>query len=85
VNELPSETLRRHVKFTTQPFDFVDRDAYIELLDSLFCYGSDYPHWDMDSVSHIANRLPESWHSRAFHDNAAEFYGSRIRGEVLSR
>jgi predicted TIM-barrel fold metal-dependent hydrolase len=89
VNELPSDTLRRHLRFTTQPFDFVDRDAYLELLDSfegmadLLCYSSDYPHWDMDSASHIASRLPESWHSRVFYENAAELYGLRIPRAVL--
>jgi predicted TIM-barrel fold metal-dependent hydrolase len=91
VNELPSETLRRHVKFTTQPIDFVDRDAYIALLESfegmsdLLCYASDYPHWDTDSVSHTASRLPESWHSRVFCDNAVDLYGDRVRSGVLAR
>jgi predicted TIM-barrel fold metal-dependent hydrolase len=89
IAELPSDTFRRHVKLTTQPLDFVDRDAYIELLDSfdgmadVLCYASDYPHWDTDSVSHTASRLPESWHSRVFYENAAELYGMRIPRAVI--
>jgi predicted TIM-barrel fold metal-dependent hydrolase len=43
--------------------------------EELLCFASDYPHWDTDDPTYIAGRLPEKWHQKIFHDNAARFFG----------
>jgi predicted TIM-barrel fold metal-dependent hydrolase len=89
VSELPSETFRRHVTVSTQPFDHTpDPKQLVELLESfggledVLCFATDYPHWDADDPKYIAARLPKSWHQKLFHDNAARFYGWKVSSAV---
>jgi predicted TIM-barrel fold metal-dependent hydrolase len=78
VRRLPSEYLREHVVFTTQPSEgsVDDRHAFIEHLslfegiERMLCFSSDYPHWDADPPWYIDAVLPKSWHDGVFHENA---------------
>lgn len=77
LRRLPSEYIREHVTFATQPFDGSPRPAQlIEVLEAaggmedLLLYSSDFPHYDADEPSFVSGRLPESWHRKVFHDNA---------------
>ena len=83
--EPPSETMKRHIRFATQPLEHTDGND--ELLwqmlaavgaPDILCYASDYPHWDGDEPKWLANRLPEAWRQGVMHDNAVAFYGSRL-------
>jgi uncharacterized protein len=77
----PSEYFYEHVRITTQPLELPPRrEQLIELLrlidaDEILCFSSDYPHWDTDSVAHVAAYLPAEWHERVFRDNARRLFG----------
>jgi predicted TIM-barrel fold metal-dependent hydrolase len=86
VKRLPSDYVREHVRFSTQPFDMTkDRKQLIGLLESyegmedLLCFASDYPHWDADEPSYLASRLPKAWLPKVFYENAAQFFGLEHR------
>jgi predicted TIM-barrel fold metal-dependent hydrolase len=77
VRQLPSDYFRRHVKLSTQPFELTPRrsqmiDLFEALggMDDVFCFSSDYPHWDADDPFYIARRLPRDWLPKVFHENA---------------
>jgi predicted TIM-barrel fold metal-dependent hydrolase len=81
----PSEVVREHVRFTTQPLEHTDgHDRLLfELLEAagapeILCFASDYPHWDFDDPGFMLRRLPESWREPVMHANAAGLYGDRL-------
>jgi uncharacterized protein len=81
VRRRPSEYLRDHVRFGTQPLERPELDS--QLLDvlamidaeNLLMFSSDYPHWDFDSPSRAFPRLPDDLRARIFSLNARDFYG----------
>ena len=82
IKRLPSEYIREHVRFSTQPLEMSpDRLQLIDLLEAvegaedLLCFATDYPHWDADDPHYIASRLPSEWLSKIFFENACAFYG----------
>ncbi len=81
IRRRPSDVVREHVRFSTQPFDFVSTRTLsavlgaLEGMEDLLCFASDYPHWDGDDANHVAGRLPKAWHRKVFYDNAASFFG----------
>jgi predicted TIM-barrel fold metal-dependent hydrolase len=85
LDDLPSEVVRRHIRFGTQPLEHTpgsDRILF-EMLETvggadILVFASDFPHWDLDDPSAVIRRLPESWRQRVLHDNAAEFYAARL-------
>ncbi|MCE2393710.1 amidohydrolase family protein, partial [Candidatus Poribacteria bacterium] len=52
VKKLPSEYIRQHIRFGSQPMEQpptrADRNKFLEWLhaDEILVYASDYPHWD---------------------------------------
>ncbi len=54
VTEPPSEIIRRHVRFTTQPLDAPPESAIMERVieqigsDEMLLFSTDYPHWQFD-------------------------------------
>jgi predicted TIM-barrel fold metal-dependent hydrolase len=81
----PSEVVREHVRFTTQPLEHTDgRDELLwEMLEAagapdILCFASDYPHWDFDDPRSMLRRLPAAWRDRVMHENAAALYGARL-------
>jgi predicted TIM-barrel fold metal-dependent hydrolase len=81
----PSEILREHIRFTTQPLEHTDgKDGLLfQMLEAvgapgILCFASDYPHWDFDEPGQMIRRLPEAWRETVMHDNAAELFASRI-------
>lgn len=77
VKRLPSEYLREHVKFSTQPMELTPRKEqlieYFEAfggMEDLLCFSSDYPHWDADDPFYVASRLPAEWLPKLFSENA---------------
>ena len=81
----PSEVVRHHIRFTTQPLEHTDGqdDVLWEMLEAagapeLLLYSSDYPHWDFDEPSHVLKRLPAEWRDKVMFENAAALYGTRL-------
>ena len=85
VTRPPSEVLREHIRFTTQPLEHTDgNDALLwQMLEAvgapdILCFASDYPHWDFDPPDRMLARLPAEWRQRIMHDNAAELFAGRL-------
>lgn len=76
----PSEYIRDHVRFTSQPIERPEQDRHLlkmlELMDAehILMFSSDYPHWDFDSPRLAFPKLPEPLRSRIYHENARELY-----------
>lgn len=64
VTKLPSEIIRNHVRFTTQPIDAPDEaESLLRLIDhiesdELFLFSTDYPHWQFDADEALPPGLP---------------------------
>ena len=81
LKRLPSEQVREHFWFTTQPVEEPERVKDMrKLIDWIgwdrLLFSSDYPHWDFDDPR-TAFKLPLSDTERRaiLHDNAARLYG----------
>lgn len=91
LTRLPSEYVREHVRFTTQPIEEPDdpRDLIrmFELIDAehTLMYSSDYPHWDFDHpITAFPRDLPERMRRRIMSENAIELYGLPATAPDLS-
>ncbi|MBI3964834.1 MAG: amidohydrolase [Chloroflexi bacterium] len=78
----PSEYVRDHCYFTTQPTEFQDDvDAFLRLVDGIngqrrLMFATDYPHWDFDSPLHaLPKELGFETRSRILGRNALELFG----------
>lgn len=77
----PSDYIRDHVRFTTQPFEEPDSPRQIghliEMMGSeeLLLFSTDYPHWDFDSPDAAVPRaLGPDLRRKIFGANALAFY-----------
>jgi predicted TIM-barrel fold metal-dependent hydrolase len=86
VKRLPSETVREHMRFTTQPLD--EPNSRQELrqalalgdgLEDMLMFATDYPHWDFDRPDLVSQRLPTSWREKVMSENARALYGLPAR------
>lgn len=80
VRRRPSEYVREHVRFTTQPLedaDTVQFREYLEMLDlgDNLMFSTDYPHWSYDSPTYAINRFPREQRERIMRGNATALYG----------
>jgi predicted TIM-barrel fold metal-dependent hydrolase len=81
LKRLPSEYIRDHFWYTTQPIeepqnpqDLADVMEWVGWDRILF--STDYPHWDFDDPQvAIKTRLNDAQRRMIFHDNAAQLYG----------
>jgi len=82
VKRPPSEYVREHVWFTTQPIDEPDKPEH--LVDTMkwigfdrIMFSTDYPHWDFDDPARVFARLKLTAQQRAMllRDNARALYG----------
>lgn len=77
---LPSEYVRRSVRFTTQPIEEPDRlERLLMLYDELdawntLMFASDYPHWDFDDPDVVLRGFPKELQERIYYTNARELY-----------
>jgi len=84
LKRLPSEYLRDHFWFTTQPIDEPERDEdLIDLFDQVgwdrIMLSTDYPHWDFDDPSQLLRRgATHAQRLAVFRDNARGFYGELL-------
>lgn len=81
LKRLPSEYVRQHLRFATQPMEEPTKPGQIlpffDILDAenMLIYASDYPHFDFDPPEVLPRGLSETARRKILHDNAAEFFG----------
>jgi hypothetical protein len=79
----PSEYIREHIWYTTQPIEEPDNPQ--DLFDLMgwigwdrLMFSTDYPHWDFDDPRYVFKaKLDEKRRSMIFRDNAKALYGLR--------
>jgi uncharacterized protein len=81
LDEMPSRYLERNLRLTTYPLDAVGSDRGWKAvfnafpgLESMVCFASGYPNWDMNAPAEVASALPPSLRRRVLHDNADSFF-----------
>lgn len=79
VRRRPSDYVREHVRFTTQPLEEVEVSTYLEYLEMMdiaenIMFSTDYPHWSYDSPTWAVNRFPADQRDRIMWGNASELY-----------
>lgn len=81
VKRLPSEYIKEHIRFSTQPVEdvgpFENLEKVIRWMDGerLLMFSSDYPHSDYDDPTWVRKHLPKDVRDRICSKNAIEFYG----------
>jgi predicted TIM-barrel fold metal-dependent hydrolase len=83
----PSETIREHISFTTQPFDEPEKPEFLpQLIDELgmsdrIMFASDYPHWDFDDPRRVLPKsLGNELRSKIMRENADQLF--RFTGAI---
>ena len=80
----PSEYLRQHFWWTTQPMEEPEKPWHLrQMLDWMgwdrIVFASDYPHWDSDDPRHVFKlRMSEAERHGVFAGNAQAIYGDLI-------
>ena len=83
----PSEYIRQHVFFCTQPMEEPENPQHFyDLLDmfgdavSQIVFATDYPHWDADDPDEaFPVAIPPELQQKIYFDNAASLYGLKPR------
>lgn len=81
VKRPPSEYIRDHIYFTTQPMEDPERrDHLIDVIDWVgwdkLLFATDYPHWDFDEPSRVLPPGVSDANREAFYlNNALKLYG----------
>jgi uncharacterized protein len=77
----PSDYVREHIRFTTQPLPEPERPEYLLKLidmmgsDELLMFSSDFPHWDFDSpLRALPPVLSQDLREKVLWKNAMAFY-----------
>ena len=64
IKRKPSEYVKDHIKFTTQPLDYPEDKTELTRAfewmecDKILLYSSDYPHWTFDDPRWLVKHLP---------------------------
>jgi predicted TIM-barrel fold metal-dependent hydrolase len=80
----PSEYVRDHVRFTTQPMVEPHRKEHLNTLlemvyaEETLIFSSDYPHWDFDDPHRALSGISASLRQRICVDNPRALYGDRL-------
>jgi predicted TIM-barrel fold metal-dependent hydrolase len=84
VKKLPSEYLRQHIRFGSQPMPNVPTKADLKTFlkwmwaDETMVFASDYPHWDWDEPSTFLAGFDHDLRCKIMVENAKNFYGPRL-------
>jgi len=81
LKRLPSEYIRQHVWWTTQPMEEpVNRAHVLDLIEWVgwdrLLFASDYPHWDFDDPSQVLPEVAPAQRRQVFRDNAFALYSA---------
>ena len=84
VKRVPSEYVRDHIGFATQPLDEPDTAAerqalFPPSLDGMLLFSSDYPHYDTDDPTFVIKaRIPRQLRAAVCYRNAVRMFGPRV-------
>lgn len=85
VKRPPSEYLREHIRFTTQPFVEPHRQEHVKpLLEMVYAeetmvFSSDYPHWDFDDPTRALHAVEPELRRKISIDNGRALFGDRLK------
>jgi predicted TIM-barrel fold metal-dependent hydrolase len=80
IKRKPSEYVKDHIKFTTQPLDYPEDKTELTRAfewmecDKILLYSSDYPHWTFDDPRWLVKHLPEHAREAIMFRNGLETY-----------
>ncbi len=80
IKRKPSEYVKDHIKFTTQPFETPeDRTEVTRALEWMECekillFSSDYPHWTFDDPRWLIKHLPPAAREAIMYRNGIQTY-----------
>jgi uncharacterized protein len=80
IRRRPSDYVKDHIWFTTQPLDFPDdRDELGKALewmeaDRILLFSTDYPHWTFDDPKWVVRQIPEQLREKIMFQNAIDLY-----------
>jgi uncharacterized protein len=81
VKRLPGDTIREHVRLSTQPMEEPENPAHflplLEMIggDHMLLFATDYPHWDFDAPDQaFPIRLPAVLERKIYSENARAVY-----------
>lgn len=80
LEQRPTETVRRHVRLTLQPFDAPPAGQQMRTLleqlgsEEMLLFSTDYPHWHFDRDEALPEGLPAALIRRICIDNPMETY-----------
>jgi predicted TIM-barrel fold metal-dependent hydrolase len=80
IKRKPSEYVKEHIKFTTQPLDYPDDKTELTRAlewmeaDKILLFSSDYPHWTFDDPKWLLKHLPEHAREAVMFKNGIETY-----------
>jgi predicted TIM-barrel fold metal-dependent hydrolase len=80
LKRLPSEYIREHCFFSTQPIEEPDDQNHLIQLfnmidaENFLLFSSDYPHWDNDVPLEILRKLSPEKREKIFYANAKQLY-----------
>jgi predicted TIM-barrel fold metal-dependent hydrolase len=80
----PTDYVREHVRFTTEPAlecptEWLDETLEMMHADETLMYSSDYPHWDSEEPWVPFRSIDDGLRRRIYRDSALEFLGERLR------
>ncbi|MCX4096848.1 amidohydrolase family protein [Nocardia sp. alder85J] len=80
IKRKPSEYVKEHIKFTTQPLDYPDdKTELVRALEMMECekillFSSDYPHWTFDDPRWLVKHLPAHARDAVMYRNGIQTY-----------
>jgi predicted TIM-barrel fold metal-dependent hydrolase len=80
IKRKPSEYVKDHIKFTTQPLDYPEDKTELSRAfewmecEKILLYSSDYPHWTFDDPRWLVKHLPEHAREAIMFRNGIETY-----------
>jgi uncharacterized protein len=80
IKRKPSEYVKDHIKFTTQPLDYPeDKTELTRALEWMECdkillFSSDYPHWTFDDPRWLVKHLPKAARDAVMYKNGIATY-----------
>ena len=88
LEEQPTETVRRHVRLTLQPFDAPPAEPHLKILleqlgsDRMLLFSSDYPHWHYDGDDALPSGLPAELIQKICVENPLETYSRLAPADI---